>query len=296
MSAPSIPDWWPTRQLRRHPVSKVFACGRGLHPPQYGHVVNFSRLELPLKGIYENQIAAGGEMISVRLVPGDALFAAPNCWNLPTWHPGLELLSFLFGRNHLGVSVISARGRQFPQVESKKISIPRSATGPAPAILNALLELQADNGPAEALPDLIRALLRCVEELLRRPAPPRASRAHILLEDIRIYLQSHYQYEINRDSVARHFGITPNHLSRLFQTHGHITFSSYLTHVRIDRAKHLLSNYNLKLDDISARCGYHDTPYFCHVFKHLARCTPIEYRLKINAAKIPKQTGAPLVE
>jgi AraC-like DNA-binding protein len=296
MSAPSIPDWWPTRQLQRQPVNKVFVCGRRLNPPQYGHVVNFPRLELPLKGVYDNQIETNDQIVNVRLAPGTALFAAPNCWNLPTWRPGLELLSILFGRTQLGVSIVSARGRQFTHVEAKKISIPRPATGPAPAILNAVLELQADNGPAEVFPELIRALLRCVEELLRQPPSRRASRAHVLLEDIRIFLQSHYQYEINRDSVARQFSITPNHLSRLFQTHGHMTFSGYLTHVRIDRAKHLLGNYNLKLDDISARCGYHDTPYFCHVFKHLTRCTPMEYRLKVNTAKIPKLPAAPLPE
>jgi YesN/AraC family two-component response regulator len=72
-----------------------------------------------------------------------------------------------------------------------------------------------------------------------------------------------------------------------------MTFSSYLTLVRIDRAKHLLGNYNLKLDDISARCGYHDTPYFCHVFKHITHCTPMEYRLKVGAAKMPKPSALP---
>jgi YesN/AraC family two-component response regulator len=87
--------------------------------------------------------------------------------------------------------------------------------------------------------------------------------------------------------VAEHFNITPNHLSRLFQTHGRITFSGYLTSVRIDRAKHLLSNYNLKLDDIAARCGYHDTPYFCHVFKKVAKATPMEFRLNTRRSNAP---------
>jgi YesN/AraC family two-component response regulator len=72
-----------------------------------------------------------------------------------------------------------------------------------------------------------------------------------------------------------------------------MNFSSYLTQVRIDRAKHLLGNYNLKLDEISARCGYHDTAYFCHVFKNLAHRTPMEYRLKVNAAKALKSATAP---
>ena len=59
-----------------------------------------------------------------------------------------------------------------------------------------------------------------------------------------------------------------------------MTFSNYLTHVRIDRAKHLLRSYNFKLDEIAERCGYHTTPYFCQTFKRLTKLTPAEYRVK----------------
>ena len=93
--------------------------------------------------------------------------------------------------------------------------------------------------------------------------------------------------DITRDSVAEQFGITPNHLSRLFQQRGQMTFSSYLTHVRIDRAKHLLRNYNLKLADIAARCGYNDTPYFCHVFKIITKSTPAGFRMKEHRPSAP---------
>jgi len=73
--------------------------------------------------------------------------------------------------------------------------------------------------------------------------------------------------------------VTPNHLSRLFQTHGRMTFSHYLTSVRIDR-RSICSELQLKLDDIAARCGYHDTPYFWHVFKKMTKTTPMAYRLR----------------
>jgi AraC-like DNA-binding protein len=284
MNADVKPQWWPERLLRRHPVRRVFVCGQRLHPPQFSHAVHFPRIEMPLKGAYENQIEGGDKIIRAKLLPGDVLFAAPNCWNLPEWQPGLELLSILFGRSQIVLSMVAARGRRFTQLATKKISIPRPLTGATSHILNALMELQNDKGPPDAFPELMRALMRCIEELLRQPAAKPVSRAHILLEDIRVFLQSHYQYEITRDSVARQFAITPNHLSRLFQTHGRVTFSSYLTHVRIDRAKHLLRTYNLKLDDIAARCGYHDTPYFCHVFKNVTKSTPMEYKLKIHRA------------
>lgn len=276
-SSPLI-NWWPEKQFQRRPVEQVFVCGRKLHPPAYSHVVNFPRLEIPLRGCYENQIESNGQRVTVKLGPGTALFAAPNCWNLPTWSGKLELISLLFGKKQLGISLVRTQGGSGPQLAARKFSTPWPLTGALPHILNALVELQAVDGPQEVFIELSRALVRCIQELLQHPETRSSSRAQGLLESVCIYLQNHYQYDITRDSVARQFEVTPNHLSRLFQTHGNMTFSSYLTHVRIDRAKHLLLSYNLKLDEIAVRCGYRDTPYFCRVFKQLTKVTPAEYR------------------
>ena len=275
-------QWWPKRQLLRHPVARVFLCGRQLHPPLFSHVVNFPRLEIPLRGCYENQIESASGVAKVRLLPGAALFAAPNCWNLPVWHSNLELMSLLFGKKQIGISIVTARGSHDPELAARKFSLSWPLAGPVQHILDAMLALQAAGGPDEALPELARALISCVGGLLRQPPGRAGGRALGLLESVCVFLQDHYQYEITRDSVARQFGVTPNHLSRLFQTHGHMTFSGYLTHVRIDRAKFLLRSYDLKLDEIAARCGYRDTPYFCHVFKRLTKATPAAYRTKVR--------------
>jgi AraC-like DNA-binding protein len=285
MSQPINPAWWPAGPLQRHPIQKVFACGHRLNPPLFSHVVNFPRLEIPVYGEYRNQIENGGTVTDVGLTPGTALYAGPGCWNLPEWQPGLELLSIFFGRTRVGIRLVSSRKRNYPQLACEKYSLPRPISGPIPHVLIALAEALAEDEGNPAVTDLVAALLCCVENLLQRPVTRPGGRAQTLLEEIRVFLQSHYQYEITRDSVAAHFEVTPNHLSRLFQTHGRMTFSNYLTSVRIDRAKHLLRNYNLKLDDIAARCGYHDTPYFWHVFKKMTKTTPMAYRLKNRSSR-----------
>jgi AraC-like DNA-binding protein len=275
-------DWWPEKLLAKNPVREVFVCGRLLHPPLFSHVVTFPRLEIPLKGVYENQIEQNGKIATLDLRPGTALFAPPNCWNFPTWNKKVEVMSLLFGRKQLGISVVSAKGPRGPQLLANKFAIPTPVSGPIPHILEAMLELQIAREPAAAFPELTRALLECVQRFAREaPAQQPESRGQSFFERICVFLQGNYQNDITRDSVAEQFEISPNHLSRLFHTHGHMTFIDYITHVRIARGKYLLCNYNLKLEDIAARCGFRDAPYFCRVFKRITKVTPAEYRLKM---------------
>jgi AraC-like DNA-binding protein len=285
MKNDSSPEWWPDRKLQLRYTQNIVVCGQKLYPPVDSHLVHFPRLEFPLRGCYENKIESDGKEITVKLRPGSALFAAPNCWNLPIWHPGLELMSLLFGHKQIGISIVSVRSRHDSRLAARKFSIVRPEIGPMPHILQAMTELQAKNESSPIFQDLTRALLGCMNDLLREPANPNVSRAKNLFESVCVYLQGHHDYEITRDSVAREFGISPNHLSRLFQTQGQMTFSSYLIHVRVFRAKHLLHNYELKLDDIAERCGYPNTGYFCLVFKQATKLTPSEYRAKVRGSK-----------
>lgn len=281
---------WPEALLRRQNIQRVYVCGHELEPPRLSHVVNFPRLEVPLSGCYENQIEAQHQVATVRLRPGTALFAPPNGWNLPTWRQPVQLLSILFGKKQIGISIVSSRNPHAPRLTAQKFSRPRPLTGPIPKILEALLELPMTERTAPAFTDLSRALLLCLGENYPVAQTHALSPTRALLEEICVYLQSHYQYEVTRESVAEHFNISPNYLSRIFQVQGHMTFSQYLMHVRADRAKHLLRTYNLKLGEVAARCGYRDLAYFCRVFKKLAKVTPAEYRG--SQARFAHETGA----
>ena len=281
---------WPKHRLQKHPVTRVFVCDRQIEPPPFSYVVNFPRLEVPLAGAYETQIEAEGMAVTVKLEPGTALFAPPNCWNLPTWRHRGEIISLLLGKKQLGVSLVTTTGGRNPGPTAQKFSRSMPMTGPIPKILEAMLGLQSEGWPSDVMPELVRALLRCVGHFVDLPAAEASCSAKSLVEDVCVFLQGSYQHDVTRESVALQFGVSPNYLSRVFQVQGHMTFSNYLLHVRIDRAKHLLGNYNLKLDDIATRCGYRDTAYFCRVFKKVAKITPAEFRSQWRSAnaKAPK--------
>ena len=93
-------------------------------------------------------------------------------------------------------------------------------------------------------------------------------------------MQENFHSPITRESVAHHFGLAPNHVSRLFRKEGFMRFNDYLNLVRVNRAKFMLQNYSMTLKEIAASCCYSDPAYFCRVFKKVCKVTPTEYRAK----------------
>ena len=56
------------------------------------------------------------------------------------------------------------------------------------------------------------------------------------------------------------------------------TFVEYLTKKRIERAKELLRQTDLRSAEIAAEVGYKDPHYFSFVFRKTQGCTPRDYR------------------
>jgi len=86
--------------------------------------------------------------------------------------------------------------------------------------------------------------------------------------------------DITLHSVAREVNISPNHFSTIFSKETGETFISYVTKVRLDKAKVLLKTTQMRTSDISYEVGYNDTHYFSYVFKKHNGMTPKEFRNK----------------
>lgn len=264
--------------LSQELLGEVFFAGDRTRPPVLSYVVNFPRLTAPLSGVFETEIEQVGKPVALKLSPGQAVFAPPNCWNKPTWRKAVKTISFLFGRRQTGISLVECSGGGEESLRADKMAINSPLSGPAQKILQALLELRATGSGFSAFPQLVDSLLHSCRELMRESNPAKQRKAFNLLQNVCAYLQENFQHDINRESVAGQFQITPNHLSRLFKTEGSMKFNDYLTYVRVDRAKFMLGKYDMTLKEIALRCGYPDLGYFCRVFKNIVHKTPTQYK------------------
>jgi two-component system response regulator YesN len=93
------------------------------------------------------------------------------------------------------------------------------------------------------------------------------------------YIDLNYRgQDISLHTVASYVGISPNHLSAVFSQETGENFIEYLTRVRIERAKHLLSSTGMKSADIAYETGFSDPHYFSFIFKKNVGLSPREYR------------------
>ena len=60
-----------------------------------------------------------------------------------------------------------------------------------------------------------------------------------------------------------------------------ISFSEYLRNIRIEEAKKLLRNTDLKVFEIAMKVGFNDAGYFSKRFEDTVGMTPNEYRRKV---------------
>ncbi len=98
------------------------------------------------------------------------------------------------------------------------------------------------------------------------------------------YIEHHFANpDISLGQVATYVNRSPSHFSTIFSQEAGIAFRDYLTKIRIEKAKELLSTTMLRSSEISAEIGYKDPHYFSSVFKKNTGLSPKEYRLQTRA-------------
>lgn len=265
--------------LRKTRVRRVYFAQATVAPPALAYVTSFPRLSVPLSGRHAMDIARQNRTINIPLVRGQVVFVGGHCWNKPDWRAPVKVLTFLFGKKQIGVSLVTHDGRSDEPGAALKTTL-SPFEGMTQHILSALSALAARKTTAPLDRLLAESLMHACHQLLNNPAEPHVRKAAHTYEAICLYVQEHFQNPITRESIARTFGLTPNHVSRLFRREGFMRFNDYLTLVRIDRAKFMLKEYSNPLKEIAASCGYHDVAYFCRVFHRITKITPTEYRLR----------------
>jgi len=99
-----------------------------------------------------------------------------------------------------------------------------------------------------------------------------------LIQSVCNMIVKNIESNISLQSAANMHFVNKAYLSHLFKQELGISFVDYMTFVKIERAKKLLSCSSRKIYEISELLGYSDIEYFRRVFKQATGLTATEFR------------------
>lgn len=108
----------------------------------------------------------------------------------------------------------------------------------------------------------------------------------ILVNSAKEYIDEKYQdSELNINTICNHLHISQAYFSYIFKKDTQTTFVTYLTHMRMTKAKELLRNTNMKTFLIAEKVGFSESNYFSYCFKKNLGQSPSEYRNSFKSIK-----------
>lgn len=99
-----------------------------------------------------------------------------------------------------------------------------------------------------------------------------------------VILWNSYRENLTIQSIAERIYLSPNYICMVFKQATGQTINQYTTQVRMEQAKKLLAQQELRIMDIGAAVGYAEPGYFNKLFKKYAALTPKEYRQMVLSA------------
>lgn len=99
-----------------------------------------------------------------------------------------------------------------------------------------------------------------------------------LVRRIRNFIQKEYKGELSLFDVASKLNLNPSYVSHIFKKETGQGIVEYITELKMEKARLLLQDKNLKIVQIAEKLGYNSQSYFNKCFKSHFGITPKQFR------------------
>jgi YesN/AraC family two-component response regulator len=102
-----------------------------------------------------------------------------------------------------------------------------------------------------------------------------------LITRAKVFIAEHQTENLSLGQAAKAVNSSPFYFCKLFKKATGLNFTDYLSRIRIERAKNLLLNPNLRVSEIAFEVGFQSLTHFNRVFKHTVGLSPTRYRQQL---------------
>jgi AraC-like DNA-binding protein/ligand-binding sensor protein len=99
------------------------------------------------------------------------------------------------------------------------------------------------------------------------------------------FIEEHQTDNLRLGHVAKAVNTSTFYFCKMFKKVTGINFTDYLSRLRIEKAKNLLLNPNLRVSEIAFEVGFQSLTHFNRVFKKVLGQSPTDYRAQLLASR-----------
>lgn len=130
----------------------------------------------------------------------------------------------------------------------------------------------------ETLDDMKRGLKDYIAVVCTYVEERKEKKTNEVVQDIMRIIEDNYQSNLTIAEIATQVYLSQTYICLLFKQETGVTINEYITRVRMEKSKLLLTNTNAKLADVSYSIGYSEPSYFSKQFRKYTGMNPSEYR------------------
>jgi AraC-like DNA-binding protein/ligand-binding sensor protein len=98
------------------------------------------------------------------------------------------------------------------------------------------------------------------------------------------FIQDNQAEDLSLGQVAKAVNMSAFYFCKMFKKATGLNFTNYVSRVRIEKAKNLLINRNLRVSEIAYEVGFQSLTHFNRAFKRIMGQSPTEYRSQLCPA------------
>lgn len=153
-----------------------------------------------------------------------------------------------------------------------------SITASSPPDTKTLLMLRLLS--AESLPLLRRILNGFLEQVTQAAMQVSGSQHGGTIEKVKQLIEASCAQPLTIDLLAERAFLSPNYLRTVFKAYTGRTVLEYVTDVRMEKARALLTETGMKINRIAESVGYENASHFCASFHKKYGLTPNQFRAR----------------
>ncbi|WP_337100515.1 helix-turn-helix transcriptional regulator [Paenibacillus sp. YIM B09110] len=131
----------------------------------------------------------------------------------------------------------------------------------------------------ETLEEMTEAYFTFFDLLKSKLVEKRSGKQEDLIRKITHLIETHFNDpNLSLNFVADELNMSSYHISRVYRQQTLTTIVDMINHVRMEKAKELLTTTEYSVSDIAEKTGYTSSSYFHRMFKKIYGVTPSEFR------------------